>query len=95
MSKFKGKTGISKGVKAKKWKNPGWVMIKMTGNRGGQLQKNRYPQHGGTIFFWKSPMYACGYSENLLNGVRYFIEKKKNNHNTVLKVTGFNSFSLR
>ena len=32
ISKFEGKTRISKEVNAKKWKIPGRVMIKLTGN---------------------------------------------------------------
>ena len=39
MSKFEGKTRISSGVYAKKWKIPGGVMTKLTGNQGEQLLK--------------------------------------------------------
>ena len=50
MPKYQEKAWISRGVKAKQWKIS---YGKSTGNPGGQLQKNRYPQHGVQSFFGK------------------------------------------
>ena len=49
MSKFEGETRISKGFNIKKWKIPG-VMIKLTGNPGGQFQKKLISSTGEVQF---------------------------------------------
>ena len=41
--------------------NSSEVTVNLTGNPGGQVQKNRYPLHGrggGKIFSWKSQIFA-------------------------------------
>ena len=47
MSKFEGKTRISRGVDAKKVENSRGVIIKLIGNLGGQLEKNNILNNRG------------------------------------------------
>ena len=48
---MRGKRGFPKGLMQKKVENSRGIMIKLTGNSGGQLQKNWYPQQGEYNFF--------------------------------------------
>ena len=45
----------SQGGRYKKMENSREIIVNLTGNPGGQLQKNRYPRQGSIISFWKSP----------------------------------------
>ena len=46
------------GGQSKKIENSRGVTVNFTGNPGGQLQKNRYPQQGGYNFFLEKPILA-------------------------------------